>query len=246
MHATSSPSRRRCQGGRPRLAATTRRTGALGLLAAALLAGCTSTPSPTADQAPTTPATGSPTGSGSPTATGSGTTSPAGSAAASGTGSTTAAAAAASSPRPGGTVTPATSAGRPAAGSSPTTTRPAAPTPRHTPAPLTVTDVANGTTVNLHVGQTLHVVLGGPDRAGSTYWRFGTPPSRLRDASVSTVAGPRTGQCARPGSGCGTVTLTGLAASPGTTTITASRASCGEALRCDAAQGSFRLTIVIS
>src|SRR5207253_1910347 len=110
------------------------------------------------------------------------------------------------------------------------------------PPALTVSEAAAGGTVSLVVGQVVHVVLGAADRPGSTYWQFAPPGSGLHLTSTATTPGPRVGACARPGSGCGTVTLTATAASRGQATITASRASCGEALRCSAAQGTFRVT----
>jgi len=121
-----------------------------------------------------------------------------------------------------------------------------APRPSTLP-PVTVSAPADGSTVQLGVGQTLHVVLGAPDRAGSTYWRFAPAPSPLRQSgAVSTVPGSRTGGCARPGSGCGTVTLTVVGTSPGRATITAGRDSCGEVMRCDQAQASLHLVVEVA
>jgi hypothetical protein len=42
------------------------------------------------------------------------------------------------------------------------------------------------------------------------------------------------------------VALTLAARTPGTTAVTASRTSCGEALRCTAAQSRFVLTVVVA
>jgi hypothetical protein len=248
MRTIPSPRRRP---GPLRRAPGPRPAAALGLLTAVLLAGCSGPSSPAAPLGlPLSPSAGAPSSApGSPSA----------SAAASSAPSAPPAGAPASSAAPTAPAPPSasTSRGAPASPSAPAALPPAAArpsavamrtataTPRRTPPPLTITDTATGTRVTLHVGQTLHVVLGAPDRAGSTYWQFGSLPTRLHSVGVSTVPGLRVGHCAPPGSGCGTVSLTAVAASAGTVTITAGRTSCGEALRCDAAHSSFRLTVVI-
>jgi hypothetical protein len=116
------------------------------------------------------------------------------------------------------------------------------------PEPAVVGQAANGTTIQLRRGQTLRVVLGSPTTAGSVSWSFLPPTSPvLAPLTAATVTPDHSAPgCARPGTGCGTVALTLAARTPGTTAVTASRTSCGEALRCTAAQSRFVLTVVVA
>jgi hypothetical protein len=101
---------------------------------------------------------------------------------------------------------------------------------------VTVTFGDKGSTVGLHVGATLRVVL------DSTYWSMNPSPNPgvLAPHGAATTV-PRSG-CV-PGEGCGTVTALFLAHSSGTISISASRTSCGEALRCTNGDGSFQVTV---
>lgn len=106
---------------------------------------------------------------------------------------------------------------------------------------------ANGATLTVQQGQRFSVVLGAPDEAGSTYWRF-DPPDGLTLAAVGppVVRATPPGSsslCRVPGLGCGTVTLTLQAAAPGLSPITAHRTTCGEAILCPRSQRVFRVTI---
>lgn len=108
-------------------------------------------------------------------------------------------------------------------------------------APLPVVhagDKQDGGKVTLKRGQKLRVVL------HSTYWEFKavSEPSVLRQIGTPVVS-PRAG-CV-PGQGCGTVTATYVAKTAGTTTVTASRTSCGEAMGCTAAAGGYTLTVSV-
>jgi hypothetical protein len=116
------------------------------------------------------------------------------------------------------------------------------------PGPLVVGDGANGSTVTLHQGQTLRVVLGSPGTAGSTYWSFAPLPTAVLSAQGDpTVTPDRSGgTCGRPGTGCGTVALTLTAHSPGTASVAATRSTCGEAMRCAPGRDSFHLTVVVT
>lgn len=94
-----------------------------------------------------------------------------------------------------------------------------------------------GHAVSLHEGDVLQV------RLHSTYWRFG-PASRNGVLS----AGRRVVHAKPmpyPGSGAGTVVVTYHALRSGRVTISAGRIACGEAMRCTAGQGSYRLTVVV-
>jgi hypothetical protein len=102
-----------------------------------------------------------------------------------------------------------------------------------------VTDRDKGTTVTLHIGDRLKVVL------ASTYWTIhpASKPAVLR-SDGRPVTTPRPTGCV-PGGGCGTVTATFTAAGDGTTIVSASRTSCGEALRCTGGNGVYRVSVVV-
>jgi hypothetical protein len=107
-----------------------------------------------------------------------------------------------------------------------------------TPSSVHAGDAQNGTTVTLHPGQTLVVAL------ASTYWTFAGSSDPKVLASVGTpVAAP--GTCP-PGAGCGTVSQAFHAVGPGTAQVSASRVSCGEAMRCTGGAGSYRLTVQVT
>jgi hypothetical protein len=108
--------------------------------------------------------------------------------------------------------------------------------------PLVVRDGANGRTVTITVGEHLEVIL------GSTYWTVqgSSHPRVLRQDGPTTLL-PRPADCAAniPGLGCVPVRTDFSALAPGTTVITASRVSCGEALRCMPSQEHYTLTVVV-
>lgn len=105
---------------------------------------------------------------------------------------------------------------------------------------VTVTNDDKGKTIEVHRGDRVTLTL------SSTYWTIG--PSS--DASVLSGAGPPTispqvSGCV-PGQGCGTATARFTAGAPGTATVAATRTSCGEAMGCTAASGSFAVTIRVT
>ena len=118
-------------------------------------------------------------------------------------------------------------------------TAPNAAHPRPKAVTKTVTDRDEGTTVTLHVGDRLKAVL------HSTYWTIHKSP---RPAVVRTdgeqVTTPASKGCV-PGGGCGTATRTFTIVGKGTTTVSASRTTCGEALRCTGGNGKFSVTVVV-
>ena len=125
------------------------------------------------------------------------------------------------------------------AGSSPTSgsTAPSA-TPGGT---ITVKDDSNGTTVHVHVGTEVELLL------SSSYWSVnGSSAARvLKQDGASTVL-PRPTSCpAIPGLGCQPVQTNFTAMSVGTSIITANRTTCGEALRCPPDKQHFLVTIVV-
>jgi hypothetical protein len=116
----------------------------------------------------------------------------------------------------------------------PTTTVPSATT---APMEVAFADADNGRTVRLQMHDVVVVTL------HSTYWTFGSlsSPAVLQPVGSPVYAPQRQG-CV-PGQGCGTVTARFRVVAHGQSTITASRSSCGEALRCSPDQSSWRLTV---
>jgi hypothetical protein len=101
-------------------------------------------------------------------------------------------------------------------------------------------DADNGKTVNLRVGDRLVI------RLESTYWTFaGSDNPQVLKALGQVDVSPQPSGCV-PGGGCGTVTATYDVVGAGSAAVTASRTSCGEAMGCSAAEGSYRLTVLAS
>jgi hypothetical protein len=108
-----------------------------------------------------------------------------------------------------------------------------------TPLPVVhASEKQDGGKVSLRPGQKLRIVL------HSTYWELKavSDPTVLRRAGAPIV-NPKSG-CV-PGQGCGTVTVTYVAKAVGSAVVTADRTSCGEAMGCTAAAGSYKLTVVV-
>jgi hypothetical protein len=108
-----------------------------------------------------------------------------------------------------------------------------------TRAPGAVSEADNGHTLTVRTGADIRLVL------HSTYWSFGGTSA----PAVVTVVGsptysPHPGGI--PGSGSGTTTETLRAVAPGRATLSASRLSCGEALRCQPGAGSYAVVIVVT
>ena len=109
---------------------------------------------------------------------------------------------------------------------------------------VTLTEADNGHAVTLHPGQRLQVIL------HSTYWGFdgGTDTSVLaRQGDTQYHPGtPGQGGCPSfPGSGCGTAVQEYLADGPGTSTVTASRTTCGEVLLCQPDQSTWSVDVTV-
>jgi hypothetical protein len=106
-----------------------------------------------------------------------------------------------------------------------------------TPTTVTVSEAQNGKTVTVHKGNQVRVLL------HSTYWTIAKAQGKaLTTSSAQTTKG--TGSPCRPaGSGCGTASRRFLAAGIGAGSLTASRTTCGEALRCTGNQGQYKVTI---
>ena len=108
------------------------------------------------------------------------------------------------------------------------------------PAPVIIGDSANGSTLHVPVGGRIEVEL------GSTSWTF-NPPSNPAVLEPAPHIGPLPMiMCPMiPGSGCGTAAQDYLAQAPGTSVVSASRVSCGEALRCTGTAGEFSVTVMV-
>src|SRR5450755_1126034 len=124
---------------------------------------------------------------------------------------------------------------------SPKSPSPKSPSPtKATPVVHTVDDTANGTTVRVHVGDTVRVTL------HSTYWQMDAPSTSALKASDSTVAASPPGPGNVPGSGEGTVVTSYLIVHSGAAKITAQRTSCGEAMLCPPNMRSYVVTLSIT
>jgi hypothetical protein len=115
------------------------------------------------------------------------------------------------------------------------------PSPGSTPQArlMVATDPDNGKTFELHVGDRLEVKL------ESTYWNI----HESSDLNVLRLAGPmaispRPNGCV-PGAGCGLAIASFDAVGSGSADVTASRDSCGEAMRCVGSAGSYRVSVVV-
>jgi hypothetical protein len=111
----------------------------------------------------------------------------------------------------------------------------------HPPTVVRLDDTSNGRTVDAHVGDTVTVTL------HSTYWTIAAPTGSALATSADPKPSPGGTACPHiPGSGCGTVTASYRAGSAGTSTLSAHRDSCGEALRCTPGAGDWTVTVKVS
>jgi hypothetical protein len=120
------------------------------------------------------------------------------------------------------------------------TSRPSAPTPSPRVAvTIAASDAENGRTIIVRVGDRVSIVL------DSTYWSFaGSSNMGVMAPAGRPSVSPKPSGCV-PGGGCGTDTAAFVAIAPGTAQISASRTTCGEALRCTGAAGRYRLTVEV-
>lgn len=110
--------------------------------------------------------------------------------------------------------------------------------PSGQPASFRAGDDQNGTSMTLHPGQTLLVTL------ASTYWSFqGSSDTQVLAPVGAPVISPAS---CPPGGGCGTVAQEFRAVGSGTAQVTASRVTCGEAMRCVGASGQYQLTVTVT
>jgi len=114
----------------------------------------------------------------------------------------------------------------------------------HGPRPHVTTvvrDSQNGTTVHLAVGDRLKLIM------SSDYWNMhGSSSAAVLAQDGRAHFLPRPKNCPNiPGLGCVPFETTFTAVAKGTAMITASRQTCGEALKCQPPQEHFRLTVVV-
>jgi hypothetical protein len=106
--------------------------------------------------------------------------------------------------------------------------------------PVVLDEHANKTTVHVQVGTTVELLL------HSSYWNIAgsSSPAILAPQGTPTQL-PVTPTCA-PGIGCNPVRAMFSARSPGTSVLSASRTSCGEAMRCGTQNGYFQVTVIVT
>jgi len=106
---------------------------------------------------------------------------------------------------------------------------------------LSITDAENGQSVQVHIGDVVQVTL------ASTSWTF-NPPSdgAVVKLAADPVVSPAPLSACPPGMGCGSVTARFTALKSGTASISATRVSCGEAMRCVGPAGSYQVQVVVS
>ena len=115
------------------------------------------------------------------------------------------------------------------------------PAPVPTPSNLQVSESSNGQSLTVAVGSEVTI------RLANTYWQIqpSSDSGVLVLVSGPTASGAAASACL-PGMGCGMVTATFRALTPGQATITASRTTCGEALLCTGSAGAYEVNVVVS
>jgi hypothetical protein len=99
---------------------------------------------------------------------------------------------------------------------------------------------ANQSTVRVTAGSQVEVLL------HSSYWTdFGSSKPAVVRADGAARVLPATQTCV-PGGGCRPVLATFTAVTSGTAVLSASRTTCGEALRCGPGNSHYRVTIIVS
>jgi hypothetical protein len=107
------------------------------------------------------------------------------------------------------------------------------------PKTVTASEADGGHTITVSVGDDVVVVL------HSTYWQLAPVTGGVLQAGGPAAGAPSTPKSCVPGQGCGTVTQTFQAKAGGRAVITASRTSCGEAMRCTGSSGRYQVTVVV-
>jgi hypothetical protein len=104
-----------------------------------------------------------------------------------------------------------------------------------------VDETANNTTVRVPVGARVRLLL------HSDYWTVrgsSSPDVLAQDGPTNQL--PRTSRGCPPGVGCNPLETFFAARAPGTAVVSATRTTCGEAMRCTGSQGSYQVTVVVT
>jgi hypothetical protein len=105
---------------------------------------------------------------------------------------------------------------------------------------MVLSEHANASTVRVAVGRQVELLL------HSSYWTdFGSSRSAVVRADGPSRVVPTATHCV-PGGGCNPVVATFTAVSAGTAVLSASRTSCGEALRCGPDNSHYHVTIIVT
>ena len=109
------------------------------------------------------------------------------------------------------------------------------------PKEIAVLDAANGKTVSAMAGDTIQLTL------SSSYWNVaGSSAPRILRQDGQPKLLPRPASCPpTPGLGCTPERVDYTALAVGTAVISASRTSCGEALRCAKKDTHFSVTVIV-
>jgi hypothetical protein len=109
------------------------------------------------------------------------------------------------------------------------------------PRVIVVRDDANGTAVSARAGDRIELIL------SSSYWHVtgSSAPSVLRQDGAPVLLSRPSSCPAIPGLGCNPVRADFTALTGGTAVITASRSTCGEALRCQPDQMRFTVMVAV-
>jgi hypothetical protein len=106
---------------------------------------------------------------------------------------------------------------------------------------VTASEADNGRTFTVRSGSRVTLTL------HSTYWSIlgSSAPAVLHQVGGTSTRPAKPGTCV-PGQGCGTVSASFIAVSRGDAVLTASRTTCGEALRCTPGQGYYSVHVVVA
>jgi hypothetical protein len=106
---------------------------------------------------------------------------------------------------------------------------------------VTVSEADNGTTITVRPGSRVTLTL------HSTYWSIqgSSADTVLHQVGGTSTRPARPGTCV-PGQGCGTVSASFIAVHTGTADLSASRTTCGEALRCTPGQARYAVHVVVA
>jgi hypothetical protein len=104
---------------------------------------------------------------------------------------------------------------------------------------ISVSDIDNGKTITVSRGTKIQVTL------HSSYWNFGSIDTKILRHLKEPLFTPDP-SVSYPGSGAGALVVEYQTVGIGKTIISASRVSCGEALRCSGNQGNYFLHIIVN